>query len=277
VTDTVETQELVPSQNPDACQVESKTRIRLRIVMACLLFSLGFSLVFVSLGAAAGTVGEWLKIHRQLFNLISGIVIIVLGLFILGLVKFRILYNERRFHFRRFGLLTAPLAGMAFAFGWTPCVGPFLYTLLTLAADSGNSAHGAFYLAIYSAGLALPFLVSALLLTSLLGTLNWLKRRMGIINAIAGLLLIATGLLLVLGRFTEVSAISSKLTDHLFSLLRIKDPTLLDFGNVPGVVTSFAAGLLSFLSPCVLPLVPGYLSLISGLSLEEITHQPKQA
>jgi len=248
----------------DMAAKPGRGNIRLRVVAACLLFSVGFSLVFVLMGAGAGTAGKWLISYRPILGRVSGGIILLLGLFILGLVKLKPLYAERRFRPPRLGAFTAPLAGMAFAFGWTPCVGPFLGSLLALAAASGTASRGAFYLAVYSAGLALPFLLSALLLTSLLGAFGWLKRHFPIINAIAGALLVAVGALLLVGKF-------DLLTNALYYGLKVPDPSLKAFrGASVGVMTSFAAGVFSFLSPCVLPLVPGYLSFISGVAVEDL-------
>jgi cytochrome c-type biogenesis protein len=234
------------------------------VIGSCLLFLFGFSLVFVAMGAAAGEAGRWIHSYRFLFARISGGLIILLGLFVMGLVKVKPLYGERRFRFRRFGWLTAPLAGMAFAFGWTPCVGPFLGAILALAAASGTSNHGAFYLAAYSAGLGLPFLLSALLLTSLMGTFGWVKRHFNIVAMISGGLLAAMGIFFLAGGL-------GRLTDFLYLRLGMGDVSLRAMQGAPlGLLTSFAAGLLSFLSPCVLPLVPGYLSFISGVAVEDL-------
>ena len=172
---------------------------------------------------------------------------------------------RRRFQVHRLGPFTPPLAGMAFAFGWTPCVGPFLGSLLALSAASGTYTQGMFYLAIYSAGLALPFLISALLFTSLLGAFSWIKRRLTLINVFAGLFLVGMGIALLTGRFNA-------LADSLYYQVKLPDLSADAFsGKSVGIITSFVAGLLSFLSPCVLPLVPGYLSFISGVTIDEFT------
>ncbi|NIM04991.1 MAG: cytochrome c biogenesis protein CcdA [Armatimonadetes bacterium] len=250
-----------PSSEEIQSRPERRVSVRLQVVIACLLFSLGFSMVFVLMGAAAGEIGKWLISYRQVLVRVSGAVIILLGLFVLGLVKFKTLYAERRFHMRRSGLFAAPLAGMAFAFGWTPCVGPFLGSVLTLAATAGTSTKGILYLAVYSAGLALPFMLSALLLTSLLGAFGWIKRHFSIITIISGGLLVAMGLLLL-------TVGLGPLSNLVYSDLEVSEGVLQ--GASVGILTSFVAGLLSFLSPCVLPLVPGYLSFISGVALEDL-------
>ena len=218
------------------------------------------------MGAAAGKIGQWFLEYRQLLSRISGLLVIFLGLFLLGIVKFKSLYTTRRFGFRRLGPFTAPVTGMAFAFGWTPCIGPFLGSILTLAAAGGSSAQGIFYLSLYSLGLAIPFLLSALLLASLLGAFNWVKRHFTVINIVSGSLLILMGIVLLTGRLSEISY---TLTGSLESL----DTSTIFGGASVGAVTSFVAGLLSFLSPCVLPLVPGYLSFISGIAVEDLMRQ----
>lgn len=259
----------VSAESGEKCQAGAGAgkSVRLRVFTACLLFSLGFTLVFVAMGASAGFMGKWLAAYRHVLTRVSGAVILLLGLFVLGLVKFKPLYAERRFHVHRLGPFTPPLAGMAFAFGWTPCVGPFLGSLLALSAASGTYTQGIFYLAIYSAGLALPFLISALLFTSLLGAFSWIKRRLTLINVFAGLFLVGMGLALLTGRFNA-------LADSLYYQVKLPDLSADAFsGKSVGIITSFVAGLLSFLSPCVLPLVPGYLSFISGVTIDEFTKQ----
>jgi cytochrome c-type biogenesis protein len=258
-----------PTQpSPPAAAACPRTRpLPLRILGPSLLFVMGFSLVFVLLGAGAGRLGQGLIHYRAALLRVAGLVIVLLGLFLLGLIRWRPLYRERRLPFPRLGRFTAPLAGMAFALGWTPCVGPFLGSIFSLAAASGKAGVGAFYLAVYSAGLALPFLIFALLLSTLLGTFRWLKRHFTLINTIAGILLIAMGGLVFFGKFEKYGAL-------LFSAAPNTGLTALS-GSPIGLATAFAAGLLSFLSPCVLPLVPGYLCLISGLSYEELTKEVK--
>lgn len=257
----------IPAVSASSSAASGSGRLAFKVLGPSLLFSLGFSLVFVSLGAGAGSIGHWLSQYRGILLRLSGLIIILLGIFVLGLIRWSALYRERRFHFPRLGIFTAPLAGMAFAFGWTPCVGPFLGSILSLAAVSGKAGVGAFYLAVYSAGLAIPFLISALLLSSLLGAFGWIKRHFNIINSIAGILLILMGGLVFFGKFEKYSAL-------LFQALPNTGLTALSSSPI-GIVTAFAAGLLSFLSPCVLPLIPGYLSLISGLTYEELTKEVK--
>ena len=246
-----------------AAQLEARKRIRLQAFTAALLFSLGFSLVFVAMGATAGALGKYMLAYRDMMGRASGALVILLGLFVLGLVRWNKLYSEHRFHARKYKHFTAPLAGMAFAFGWTPCVGPFLGPLLAMAAVSGTYRTGAFYLAIYSMGLALPFLVSALLMSSLLGTFGWLKRNFKIINTFAGGMLVVMGILLLTGKFGIMMS-------AFYSLSVADVSTTALQGAQIGIITSFVAGLLSFLSPCVLPLVPGYLSFISGVAIEDL-------
>jgi cytochrome c-type biogenesis protein len=246
----------------------SHTRpLPLRILGPSLLFVLGFGLVFVLLGAGAGRLGQGLIHYRGELQWVAGLIIILLGLFLLGLIRWQPLYRERRFHFPRLGIFTAPLAGIAFALGWTPCVGPFLGSIFSLAAASGKAGVGAFYLAVYSAGLALPFLLCALLFGSLAGVFGWLKRHFALINLISGILLIAMGVLVFFGKFEQYGAL-------LFGAA--PNAGLAAFSGRPiGLATAFAAGVLSFLSPCVLPLLPGYLSFISGITYEELSKEVK--
>ncbi len=249
-----------------SAESEKHRRLRARVLTAGLLFSLGFTVVFILLGAAAGLMGRWLDSHHALLGRVAGGVIILLGLFVTGALRLRPLYREFHFHPRRLGVFTAPLAGMAFAIGWCPCTGPFLWSILGLAGATGLAGIGAFYLAVYSAGLAIPLLLSALLLTSLLGTFARIKRHYALINLVGGILLIGMGVLLFAGRLDLIEL-------AVCSGLHVCNANTGSFRGVRvGALTSFAAGLFSFLSPCVLPLIPGYLSFVSGVAVEDLLH-----
>ncbi|MFC1822336.1 cytochrome c biogenesis CcdA family protein, partial [Thermodesulfobacteriota bacterium] len=134
------------------------------ILLNSLLFVLGFSLVFVLLGASATWVGAFLTSRISLFSKLAGLVIILFGLFNIGLLRPNFFYRESRIHVkeRKFGLLGAPLVGAAFAFGWTPCIGPILAGILFYAGTLEKVSHGMALLFIYSMGLGIPFLLTAL-------------------------------------------------------------------------------------------------------------------
>src|SRR5262249_21322026 len=138
--------------------------VRRRVVYASLLFVLGFTTVFVALGAGASVVGQWIQVHKAELSLVAGIIIIGFGLHFLGLLRVPLLYREARFHAHVEGasLAGAYIMGLAFAFGWTPCIGPVLATVLALAANEASLGAGVRLLFVYSLGLGLPFVLAAM-------------------------------------------------------------------------------------------------------------------
>ena len=172
------------------------------ILIPSLLFVLGFSIVFVALGASASVVGSFMSQYSSVLEKVAGVIIMLLGFFMLGIIKVPWLYGEARFEMqkaKRFGGAAALLMGMAFAFGWSPCVGPVLGSILMVAANSAEVGRGALLLAIYSLGLGVPFVLVALLLGRVKPVLNWLNRHSLIINRVAGAILMILGLLILTG------------------------------------------------------------------------------
>ena len=161
-----------------------------------LAFVLGFSTVFVALGAGASSLSHFLLSHQQILARISGVVIMLLGLHFVGLFRISLLHREARLHldFKPDTWYGAYLIGMAFAFGWTPCIGPVLATILTIAAAQNHLYDGILLLAVYSAGLGIPFLAAALGVNAFLGLMQRFRRRMKLVEIATGLLLVATGI-----------------------------------------------------------------------------------
>ena len=171
---------------------------RSRMFLGSVLFVLGFSVVFVALGAVSGVVGVWLAVHVRTLNAVLGIVVIVLGLAFIGLVPF--LQRDVRVHkVPAVGLLAAPLLGFLFGLGWTPCVGPTLGVIATLSANTGTAARGAVLSAFYALGLGLPFIAAGLFYERALSAFGFVKRHQAWVTRIGGLMLIAVGLLLLTG------------------------------------------------------------------------------
>ena len=170
-----------------------------RIVLATVLFVLGFSTVFTGLGASASALGWIVLGNRALLTKVGGAVVILLGLAVLGIIKVPGLYRERKFQMekRPFGLIGAVPVGMAFGFAWTPCVGPVLTAVLTLAAASQTAFSGAVLLFAYSLGLGLPFLITALLMSVAFDTMGWLRRHARSITAVSGVFLLVMGAAMV--------------------------------------------------------------------------------
>lgn len=179
-----------------------------RVFTSTLVFVLGFSVVFTLIGAGAGFVGDLLLAHRRTLQVASGVLLVLLGLAVTGLVPVGALTRERRLlPFRPpKGLLGAGLTGVAFSIAWTPCVGPILASILTLAASGSSPVGGAGLLFVYSLGLGVPFTLSGLFFARAMGAFSFVKRHFTVIKVVSGALLIVYGLLMVGGQFTWLSA-----------------------------------------------------------------------
>lgn len=173
-------------------------------------FVMGFTAVFVAMGALAGTLGSFLTKYQTAVNLISGLIVILFGLNYLGILKWN-LFSGRRRGIRpgKLNFLSAFLFGVIFSIGWTPCVGAFLGSALMLASQQGSMVQGTVMLLCYSAGLGLPFLISAVLIDQLKGAFNWIKGHYDIINKICGGLLILVGITMATGLLGRLLAVLS--------------------------------------------------------------------
>lgn len=168
-----------------------------KLVLNTVLFVIGFSLVFIFFGAIAPQIGSALK-YKAIFNKVAGVLIFVFGLHVAGLFRIGFLNYEKRFHAgqKKFGIIGSVLIGMAFAFGWTPCIGPILAAILTLAAQQSGVTEGIILLSFYSAGLGIPFILTALLFNYLIGTFGFIKRHFRAVEIISGALLMLVGILI---------------------------------------------------------------------------------
>jgi len=163
-------------------------------------FVLGFTAVFVAMGALAGTVGSFLKSHQTLVNIISGLVVIFFGLSFLGVFRLRLFQGTRHtVNTQNMGFFSAFVFGVIFSLGWTPCVGAFLGSALMLASQQGHVLEGMLMLLAYSLGLGIPFILSAVLIDYLKSAFSWIKRNYKIINTVCGCLLILIGLMMATG------------------------------------------------------------------------------
>jgi len=178
-----------------------------RVFSSAVMFVMGFAAVFIVLGASATALGNLVAEHLSLLAQIAGVVIILLGLHFLGVFKFAFLNREVRFHpaTRPAGPLGAFAIGLAFAFGWTPCIGPILGVILGVAASEDQVGYGATLLAVYSAGLGLPFLIAALSIKFFLRFLQKFRYHLGTVERTMGGLLVVTGILFISGAFTTFS------------------------------------------------------------------------
>lgn len=167
-----------------------------RIVLGSLFFVAGFTTVFVALGASASVFGGLIATYKSQLSIAAGIIIILFGLHFLGLLRISFLYQEARYHSNMQGvsLIGAYVIGLAFAFGWTPCVGPVLATILAVAATEGSAASGARLLAVYSLGLGVPFILAAVAIRPFLSFMQRFKRHLGSVEKAMGIVLVLTGI-----------------------------------------------------------------------------------
>ena len=173
-------------------------------------FVAGFSIIFVILGALAGTVGSFLKEHQTLVNIVSGAVVIFFGLNFLGVFKLNLFHGgSRHVDTQNMNFFSAMIFGMIFSLGWTPCVGAFLGSALMLASQQGHVLEGVMMLLAYSMGLGIPFLISAVLIDYLKSAFQWVKEHYGVINAVCGGLLVLLGILMATGTLGRLLALLS--------------------------------------------------------------------
>jgi cytochrome c-type biogenesis protein len=175
-------------------------------IVAALLFVAGFSTVFVALGAGASVIGALLRAYSDVLSTIAGIAIIVMGLHFLGLTRIDFLMREKRAEMARpVGLWGAYAMGLAFAFGWTPCIGPILAAILAVAASEATIAKGAGLLAIYSLGLGIPFVVAALAVEPFAAFLVRFRTHLAVVERVMGGLLVLTGIAFLTGFISQAS------------------------------------------------------------------------
>ena len=181
-----------------------------RTLKNALGFVLGFTVVFICLGAFAGTLGGLLWKYRTVLNIVTGLVVVFFGLNYLGVFKFNIFRGlGGSMGEKELGFFSSFAFGLVFSIGWTPCVGAFLGSALMLASQQGTALKGILLLLVYSAGLGIPFVVSALLIDKLKGAFGFIKRNYKIINIVCGSLLIAVGVLMMTGLMTQYVSLFS--------------------------------------------------------------------
>lgn len=186
---------------------ERSTRKTLKCALG---FVLGFTIIFVTMGAMAGSIGGLLKKYQQIVNLVSGLVVIFFGLNFLGIIRVNIFKGIRQnVKTEQLGFFTSAVFGIIFSLGWTPCVGAFLGSALMLASQQGQVLTGMLMLLCYSAGLGLPFIFSALLIDRLKSTFAFIKKNYRVINLISGSLLIIIGLAMATGLMGKLLAVLS--------------------------------------------------------------------
>jgi cytochrome c-type biogenesis protein len=185
---------------------EAEPRVRRETVVAAALFVLGFATVFVSLGASASVIGSLIRAYSGPLATVAGILIIVMGLHFLGLTPIAFLMREKRATVAKpVGLWGAYVMGLAFAFGWTPCIGPILAAILAVAASEQTATKGASLLAVYSLGLGIPFIVAAFAIEPFAAFLSRFKKHLHRVEQVMGGLLVLTGIAFLTGSINQMS------------------------------------------------------------------------
>ena len=190
----------------DELQGDSTAKVRRDAVLASLFFVAGFTTVFVTLGATASVFGQLVRQFNTALSIAAGLAIIVMGLHFIGLFRLGFLYREKRMEVeRRTGFTAAYVMGLAFAFGWTPCIGPILAAILAIAGSETTVTKGAALLGVYSAGLGIPFIVAALAVGGFLRFFRRFRSHFGTLERISGGLLVLTGIAFLTGGMQSLS------------------------------------------------------------------------
>ena len=167
-------------------------------------FVLGFTVVFVGMGALAGTIGSFLKKYQTVVNIVSGLIVVLFGLNFMGILKLNLFRGGMQHQVEPNGFFSSVLFGVIFSVGWTPCVGAFLGSALMLASQQGHVLEGMLMLLVYSMGLGIPFLISAFLIDQLKSAFNWIKSHYDLVNMISGAMLIFVGVLMCTGMLGRI-------------------------------------------------------------------------
>lgn len=267
---------------------------RWQTFLHALAFVIGFSLVFALLGASVAFIGNSINAFLPTFVKIGGAILIVFGLQVAGVLGWiaerlrkagrdrnplagayiafteglgRLMYTEGRVQARvdrRWGYLSSALMGVFFSAGWIPCVGPVLSAIYLLASDTQTAGQGALLLLVYSLGLGIPFLLTGAAFSTMTGWLRRINRYLGVVSKITGLFLIGVGILLFMDKLAWITVLFQSWFGTGLATVKLGATDLSSAVSIP---IAFLAGLLSFLSPCVLPLIPAYIGYLSGTAV----------
>jgi cytochrome c-type biogenesis protein len=279
---------------------------RFHVFLHGVAFVVGFGVVFTLIGSAAGLIGQSLNQYLPVIQRLGAILLIVFGLTTLGFFRWltrvvsdrtdveqnpaaaalvsifnffnALLYTEKRvteMHHvnRNWGLFSSALLGISFSAGWVPCVGPILASIFFLASDSATAAQGAILLAIYSLGLGIPFLLTAAAFSSMSRAMRQLNRHAHIVSIVSGIFLFYVAYLLWTDSLASLTTQFYFLNEWVFvmeewvSSISGTGGDIISTSLIAGAPLAFTAGLISFLSPCVLPLVPAYVGFLSGAAV----------
>lgn len=196
----------------ELAQGENLRQVRKKVIVNSLMFVLGFSIIFIALGASATFIGKFLAKNIRWFEIIGGALVIILGIHFAGFFRLKFLDREKKIHLKKkpLGFLGTCLVGIAFGAGWTPCVGPILGAILTMAATTQNTLKGIVLLAVYSVGLGVPFFLSAVILHKFFEYFKTVRKYFKVVTVVGGALLILVGVLLVSGYFSSIASFLSR-------------------------------------------------------------------
>src|SRR5215467_9446828 len=199
---------IVSGSSLDHLKAQREVSLLRTVLTNSVTFIVGFSITFVVLGASATWLGQLLVSWRQLLDKIAGLILIVFGVHVLGIVRINALYRDKRFHNveKPRGVTGALVLGLAFAFGWTPCLGPILAGILAIASTKQTVTEGMMLLAVYSAGLGIPFLMTSLALNKFLSFYSRFKKHFHAVEMASGALVIAVGVMMVTGSLTRLAS-----------------------------------------------------------------------
>lgn len=305
MTDMVQGQQSVKLPQPTKA-TSGQPGSRLAVFLHALAFVLGFGAVFTLIGSAAGLLGQSLNSYLPFIQRLGAILLVIFALITLGVFRWLVgkieqtpdfknnpaaialvsileffntlLYTERRVTAmhqvnRNWGYLSSALLGVSFSAGWLPCVGPILASIFFLAQDSATAGQGAALLAVYSLGLGIPFLITGAAFSSVTRFLRRLNRHANIVSIVSGLFLLYVAYLLWSDSLALLTTRFVFLNEWVFALedqVAVASGTggdIISLSFIAGAPLAFIAGLISFISPCVLPLVPAYLGYLSGAAL----------
>jgi cytochrome c-type biogenesis protein len=239
-----------------------KASERFVVLLHAFLFVLGFSIVFViGWGGAVTALGQLFGTYKFFLGRVGGVIVILFGLATLGVIRVPWFYADTRMQYQgRAGTFAnSALMGLLFAAGWSPCIGATLGAILTMGLSQNTVGQAMWLASGYSLGLGIPFLVLAVVLERATGMIRGLRRYQRAFQIVSGVFIIAIGILLVGNLMTRIAIWAFQHNFYIDAGLR--------YSAAPTYLTAIAAGLLSFLSPCVLPLVPAYLGYLSGHTL----------
>lgn len=208
---------LITNMTYDELSSDSGGKSMSRILLQSIVFVLGFSFVFITLGASASYLGSFIKENRILLLQVSGVAIVIFGLFTMEILSIPRLYRERKFNIdgSGLGIIGTFMLGSAFGFGWTPCVGPILASILLYAGTSEGLTEGAMLLFIYSLGLGMPFIIAGVAFTKALNTFKWIRKHYFLYKYVVGITLILVGIMMITNKLYYLNIYGQKILGSL--------------------------------------------------------------